>query len=109
MNNNVYYLLLFVLSILVASFSQIILKKGAEQKNIYINRYTVVGYSLMVLSTLFTLVGYKGVDLTLSGILQGLSFVFVPIFSFLILKEKISKKTILGIVVILLGIIIYSI
>ena len=49
MNNNIFYILLFLLSIIVASFSQIILKKGAEQKNIYINRYTIVGYSLMVL------------------------------------------------------------
>lgn len=60
------YLLLFLLSILIASFSQIILKKGADQKNIYINKYTIVGYSLMILSTLLTLIGYKGVDLTMS-------------------------------------------
>ena len=109
MNNNIFYILLFLLSIIVASFSQIILKKGAEQKNIYINRYTIVGYSLMVLSTVFTLIGYKDVDLTLSGILQGLSFVFVPIFSFFMLKEKINRKTVIGIVVIIFGIIIYSI
>ena len=108
MKNSI-YLGLFILSIVVASFSQIILKKGAEQKNIYINKYTIVGYLLMILSTIFTLLGYKGVDLTLSGILQGLSFVFVPIFSFLMLKEKINKKTILGIVVIIIGIIIYSV
>lgn len=63
----------------------------------------------MVLSTLCTLVGYKGVNLTLSGILQGLSFVFVPIFSYLLLKEKINKQTLIGIVVIILGIAIYSI
>lgn len=107
--NNIVYILLFVLSIVIASFSQIILKKGAEEKNIYINKFTIVGYTLMVISTLFTLVGYKGVNLTLSGILQGLSFVFVPIFSLIFLKEKINKKTIIGIVVIILGIIIYSI
>ena len=108
MKNSI-YILLFLLSIIVASFSQIILKKGAEQKNIYINKYTIIGYSLMVISTLFTLVGYKGVDLTLSGILQGLSFVFVPIFSFLFLKEKINKQTTAGIFIIILGIVIYSI
>ena len=107
--NNIIYISLFVLSIIIASFSQIILKKGAEEKNIYINKFTIVGYTLMVISTLFTLVGYKGVNLTLSGILQGLSFVFVPIFSLIFLKEKINKKTIIGIVVIILGIIIYSI
>lgn len=63
----------------------------------------------MVISTLFTLIGYKGVDLTLSGVLQALSFVFVPIFSLILLKEKINKQTIIGIAVIILGIVIYSI
>lgn len=42
MNNSIIYIVLFVLSILIASFSQIILKKGAEQKNIYINKYTII-------------------------------------------------------------------
>lgn len=107
--NNIWYILAFVLSIVIASFSQIVLKKGAKQKNIYINKYTIVGYSLMVISTFCTLIGYKGVDLTLSGILQGLSFVFVPIFSYFMLKEKINKRTVIGIIVIILGIVIYSI
>ena len=107
--NNYIYIICFLLSIIIASYSQIILKKGAEQKNIYINKYTIVGYTLMVISTLFTLIGYKGVDLTLSGVLQALSFVFVPIFSLILLKEKINKQTIIGIAVIILGIIIYSI
>lgn len=42
MENNIWYLIFFVLSIVIASFSQIILKKGAEEKNIYINKYTIV-------------------------------------------------------------------
>jgi len=103
------YILMFVLSILIASFSQIILKKGAEQKNIFINKYTIIGYSLMALSMVFTLIGYKGVNLTMSGILQGLSFIFVPILSIYFLKEKINKTTIIGIIFIIIGIVIYSI
>lgn len=42
MENNILYLMFFVLSIVIASFSQIILKKGAKEKNIYINKYTIV-------------------------------------------------------------------
>ena len=103
------YISMFVISILIVSFSQILLKKGAELKNIYINKYTIVGYSLMALSMVFTLIGYKGVDLTMSGILQGLSFIFVPILSIYLLKEKINKTTIIGILFIIAGIVIYSI
>lgn len=102
-------ILLFICSILIASFSQIILKIGSNKKNIYINKYTIIGYSLMLISTIFTLVGYKGVELTTGAILQVLSFIFVPILSVLFLKEKINKKSIIGMIIMLLGIVIYSV
>lgn len=104
-----FYILLFIASIFIASFSQVILKKGAAVKNIYINKYTIVGYTLMLISTVFTLVGYRGVELTLGAVLQSLSFVFVPFFSYFLLKEKLDKRTVLGITVIIIGIIIFSI
>lgn len=108
MNNMLYYGF-FILSILIASFSQIILKKGAEQKNIYINKYTIVGYTFMIISTVLTLIGYRGVNLTVSGILQSLSFIFVPILSYIFLKEKINRTITFGIFIIIVGIIIFSI
>lgn len=106
---NSFYVLLFIISIILASFSQIILKKGSKEKNIFINKYTIVGYLLMLISTLFTLYGYKGVQLSLSQILQSLSFIFVAILSKVFLNEKISRKTIIGICLIIVGIIIYSV
>lgn len=106
MNN--LYIILFVISVLIASYSQILLKKGAMKKNIYINKYTIIGYFLMLLSTLFTLYAYKGVNLSLSQMLQSLSFLFVTIFSYFLLKETITKKTMIGIILILVGIVIYS-
>lgn len=106
---NSLYIALFIISILIASYSQILLKKGAMKKNIYINKYTILGYSLMLISTLFTLYAYKGVNLSLSQMLQSLSFLFVAILSYFLLKEKISKKMIIGIIFILIGIAIYSI
>ena len=63
----------------------------------------------MVISTLFTLVGYKKVSLSLGQILQSLSFIFVIILSKLFLKEKISKKQVIGIIIIIIGIIVYSV
>lgn len=101
--------ILIIISMLIASYAQIILKKGAEQKNIYINRFTITGYSLMVISSLFTLVGYKDVELGLTGVLQALSFAFVPLFSYLLLKEKITRQQIVGITIIIVGLIIYSV
>ena len=107
--HNTIYILLFILSILIGSISQILLKKGANKKNIYINLYTVIGYSLMILSTLLTFFAYKFVNLSMGAVLQSLSFIFVALFSKVFLKENINKKKIIGMLFIIMGIIIFSI
>lgn len=107
--NNYGYMFLFILSIAVASYSQILLKLGAGKKQIYLNGYTIIGYILMVLSTLMTLLAYQKISLSLGQVLQALSFVFVSILSYIFLKEKIEKRTIIGIVIILLGILIFNV
>lgn len=108
MKLNSFYILLFIISIIIASFSQILLKKGSQKKNIYINSFTIIGYIIMVISTLLTLIAYKFVDLSMAAVLQALSFVFVALFSAFILKETINKTTILGISMIIIGVITFS-
>lgn len=102
------YILLFILSILISAISQILLKKGSSQKNIYINKFTIFGYTIMIFATFLTLIAYKNVDLSLSQVLQALSFVFVIILSKIFLKEKIDKRKIVGIITIIIGIIVFN-
>ena len=64
MNLNGYWLLLFA-SVTVASFSQILLKKSAQKEHgsflkEYLNVHVIVGYSLMVVSTLLTIFAFTG-------------------------------------------------
>lgn len=108
MNN--YLVIVYIISIVIASYSQILLKKGAtSKKNIFINKYTIIGYSLMVISTVFSLIGYKGVDMALSQVLQILGFFFVALFSYFLLHEKISKRVMMGLIIVIIGIIVYSV
>ncbi len=109
MSKEYIYILLFILSILVSAFSQILLKKGSGKKNIYINKFTIAGYIIMILATFLTLIAYRNVNLSLGQVLQALSFVFVILLSKIFLKEKISKRKILGIFIIILGILIFNI
>lgn len=102
------YIILFIISIGIASYSQILLKKGSNKKNIYINVYTIIGYLLMLGSTVLTLITYKYINLSLGQLLQSLSFIFVTFLSLLLLKEKISKKKIIGIIIIIIGIVIFN-
>ena len=110
MNNN--YFLLAILSVCIASCSQIILKMGAEKKykskiREYINGYVITGYGMLFTSMLITIVAYKKLSYLSVPVVEALGYILVPLLSMLIFKEKIKGKKLLGIIIILLGIILY--
>lgn len=108
------YICILVLSVFIASVSQIILKKGSDKnyKSIireYLNVYVIVGYAMMVISTILTIFAFKGLDYKNGPIIESIGYVFVMLLSAWLLKEKITKKKILGNALILLGILIFYI
>lgn len=108
------YIILLVLAVLVSSISQIILKISASKtyKSVireYFNIYVITGYGLMVLSTILVVLGLKGVPYKNQPIIESLGYIFVMILSNRILKEKITKKKVIGNLLILLGIVVYYI
>ena len=50
----------------------------------------------------------KVVPLSMSPILEASGYIFVAILSFIFLKEKMTKKQLLGMALILIGIVVYS-
>ena len=88
------YIILLVLAVVVSSVSQIILKKSASKT-----------YN----STVLVVLGLKGVPYKNEPIIESLGYIFVMILSNRILKEKITKKKLIGNLLILIGIIIYYI
>ena len=108
------YICLLILSVLVSSISQILLKKSASKTyssiiKEYLNWYVIIGYILMVISTVLVVLGLKGTQYKNAPISESLGYIFVMILSNRILKEKITKKKIIGNVLILFGILIYYI
>lgn len=101
-------MILFIFSVFIASCSQILLKKGSDKKNIYLNPYTLSGYGLMVVSTFLTVLAYKKVALSTGVLLESISYIFVPILSYFFLKEKISKNHFLGMIIIIIGILVFE-
>ena len=91
------YIILLVLAVVVSSVSQIILKKSASKTynsiiKEYLNPYVIIGYGLMVLSTVLVVLGLKGVPYKNEPIIESLGYIFVMILSNRILKEKITKE-----------------
>lgn len=106
------YGLMLLLSVLVASFSQILLKKSALKTydsfiREYLNVYVIAGYGLLVLSTLLTIYGFSGLDYKNGPIIESLGYLFVMILGWLFLGERITKKKMLGNLCIILGIVIF--
>lgn len=108
------YSALFILSALIASFSQILLKKSALIKynrkiNVYINPLVITAYGLFFLSTILTVIGYRQVPISTGSFLTSSSYIFVPVLSYIFFKETITKRILIGCIFILLSIILVNI
>ena len=102
------YFLLY-LSVLFTSVSQIFLKLSAidtsEKKTLALkNPKLYVGYGLLLFSLLLNVIGLKAVPLSHMAYILPITYVLVPVFSWIFLKEKVSGKFWLGVVFITLGV-----
>lgn len=107
------YVLILVLSVFVASGSQIVLKSSAAEEHAsflreYLNVKVIAGYGMMVVSTILTIMALRGMDYKKEAIIESLGYFFVMILGNLFLKEKITKKKILGNALILIGIVVFN-
>ena len=104
---------IFLGSVLVASISQNKKKKSANQKydrwiDEYLNFRVIFAYGLFFLSSLLTVYAYKFVPLSMGPVLEASGYVFVAVMGYFILKEKIDKRKSLGLIIIIAGIVIFS-
>ena len=105
---------IYILGVFVSSIAQILLKKSAniERENKlkeYLNFKTIFAYGIFFGATLCTLFAYKFIPLTMGTILETTGYIFVTILSYFLLKEKITKKKLIGLVIIIIGVLIFSI
>lgn len=106
------YMVFLLLSVAVAAFSQILLKKSAQKTypNVireYVNAYVITGYAMMVASTLLTVAAYTGMDYKNGPVVEALGFPLILILSRMIFGEKLTKKKLLGNGLILIGILVF--
>ncbi|MGN1327337.1 MAG: EamA family transporter [Clostridia bacterium] len=108
------YSSIYILGVLISAFAQILLKNSANIKKDnkireYLNFKTILAYLIFFGATLCTVFAYKYVPLSMGPILGTTEYLFVAILSYWLLKEKISKKKLIGLFTIMLGILIFSI
>lgn len=107
------YFLLYMCSVLIAAFSQVILKISANKtysKKLFdlLNPLVIIAYGLFFLSMVLTTLALKIVPYKLGGVIESSSYLFILLFSAFILKEKVTKKRLWGNVIIVLGIVVFN-
>lgn len=113
MNEKILFSLIFIFGVFISSISQIILKKSADKTydsriKEYLNPKVIFAYTIFFAATLCSVWAYTVIPLSLGPILESAGYIFVAFLSWLFLKEKISKQKLIGLSIIIIGIIIYS-
>lgn len=102
-----------VLGILACSLSQLLLKKSANKSHmarIYeiVNPWVMMAYGVFMISMLVNIWAMsKGLKLKEMAMLESLGYVFVPLLSVLFLNEKMTRRAIMAVLVILVGVTVF--
>ncbi len=107
------YMAVWMFSVFISSVAQIMLKAAANREypsriREYLNPIVISAYGIFFLSTILTMYALKYVPLTMSPIIEPCSYIFVPVLGWLILKEKVSRRRILGMAIMFIGIAVFS-
>ena len=113
MNELVLFSGIFVLSVLISSVSQVMLKKSANKTydskiKEYLNPLVIIAYVMFFGATLITMYAYKVVPLSMGPILEATGYIYVTIFGVTIFHEKLDRWKLIALALIIGGIIVYS-
>lgn len=102
------------ISVTIASLSQVFLKKSASQEHSsfikeYLNPYVIIGYLMLFCSMMLTIYVFTKLPFMSIPIIESLGYVLVMIFGLIFFKEKITRRKLLGMVIIIAGIVVYNI
>ena len=113
MSRTLTYALFALFGVFISGISQVLLKKSAGRQyssaiREYLNLLVIVAYAMFFGATLLSVYAYKGIPLSMGPILDATGYVYVTIFGITIFHEKLNARRILALVLIILGIVVYS-
>ena len=105
------HVFIYIFSVFISSVSQILLKTSANKKyeskiREYLNPRVIIAYGIFFIATFVTIIAYKGIPLSLGQILETTGYRWASLLGYFILKEKISRRKILGLIVVVAGIVV---
>jgi len=107
-----YMFILFATTFFTA-LSQVLMKQSAQIEHKswiyeYLNWRVILAYGIAFTVLMVNTYAYTEVDIKYASIIDSFSYVNVMLFSYLLLKEQFTKTQLIGNLVIILGILIYT-
>jgi len=97
----------------IASFAQVLLKKSATEEHAsflreYLNWKVIAGYAIMFAGMFINIYVYsRGVEYKNGPVMESIGNIWVVLLSFFFFGEPITKKKVLGNILIIAGIFIF--
>lgn len=109
---NKYMMLMFACTFFSAA-GQILLKQSANKTHKkpiyeYLNWRVIVAYGMSMLILLVNTYAYTQVDMKYGAVIDTFTYVFVMLLSWLILREKFTKPKLIGNLIIIAGVLVYT-
>lgn len=107
------YYFIAIFSGMLSSFSQVLLKKsaGRQESSVvkqYLNPYVIGGYAITALCMVLMIVAFRGMPYKYGAVLESLTYLYIMVLSRIFIGEKLTKKKVIGNLIIVTGVIIFS-
>ena len=108
-----FYAAVLLIGVFLSAISQVMLKKAAMKTYAskwkeYMNPLVIIAYTIFVGTTLLSVYAYKGIPLSMGPVLEATSYIYVTFFGVTVFREKLNRKKLEALVLIVGGILVYS-
>lgn len=107
------YASFLLVGVFISAISQVMLKKSAMRTyesriKEYMNPLVIMAYVFFVGTTFLSILSYKVIPISMGPILESTSYIYVTAFGVKLFGEKLNKKKVMALMLIVCGIIVFS-
>ena len=111
---NLLYACILLFGVFISAVSHVLLKKSALMEydskiREYLNVRVILAYAIFFVSTLLSILAYKGIPLSMGPVLEATSYIYVTFFGIKCFGEKVNKRKLAALAFIIAGILVYSV
>lgn len=108
-----YYVFLTLVIVFFTSIAHVLLKQGSvaavqTHTRTFLHPYCLVAYVIFAGVAFLSIYAMKGLDLKVFFALNSLTYMIIPVLSFLFIRESVTRNKAFGILLISLGVVVFN-